>query len=529
MNKVIETVSLDRTPATQLPRGESCVLVIFGASGDLARRKLIPALYDLACLGCMNPRFDVLGIGRTPMTSEDFRARMHESTAVSKDARGFDEKRWADFEKRLVYFPGDPNDRNFYPRLKTQLEQIRDAGGSANHLFYISTPASVAGPIIEGLGSAGLNQNANGWTRIVLEKPFGRDLSTARELNETVLRSFAERDVYRIDHYLGKETVQNMLVFRFANSLFEPVWNRNYIECVEITAAETVGVEARAAFYEETGALRDMVANHLLQLLAITAMEPPIAFDADSVRGQKVQAFRSIRPMSADEIGRRTVRGQYGPGEISGQPVARYRKEPGVRPNSSTETFVAIEFHIDNWRWEGVPFYVRTGKRLARQLTEVRVHFKRTPQALFSRTPDDQIEPNMVVINIQPNEGIVLQFGAKRPGGHMQVVPVQANFCYNTAFDGVTPVAYETLLLDAMRGDPTLFTRGDEIEAEWGIITPIEEAWKQIAVDFPNYAAGSEGPMAANALINALPRGWQPLGSASAKNGDRFEPCADKA
>jgi glucose-6-phosphate 1-dehydrogenase len=512
MTAIVEATPIDRIGMTPLPRGESCVLVIFGASGDLTRRKLIPALYDLACIGCMNPKFDVLGVSRTPMTSEEFRARMRESAAASQEARDFTPEQWAEFEKRLFYMRGDPNDASFCPSLRTRLDEMRAAGASANHLFYVSTPASVAGPIIEGLGAAGLNHNASGWSRIVLEKPFGRDLRSARELNAAVLRTFAERDVYRIDHYLGKETVQNMLVFRFANSLFEPVWNRNYVDYVEITAAETVGVESRAAFYEETGALRDMVANHLLQLLAFTAMEPPIAFDADAVREQKVQVFRSIRPMTREEVARRTVRGQYGPGDSQGQPVPGYRQEPGVSPNSSTETFVAIEFHVDNWRWAGVPFYVRTGKRLPRQLTEVRVHFKRTPQALFSRTPDERVEPNVVVIGIQPEEGIALQFGAKRPGSHMQVVPVQANFSYRTAFDGNTPVAYQTLLLDAMRGDPTLFTRGDEIEAEWSIITPIEEAWTQLPPpEFPNYAAGSEGPPAANELIGEELRGWKAI------------------
>jgi glucose-6-phosphate 1-dehydrogenase len=512
MNAIIEAVPIDRGTTTPLPKGESCVLVIFGASGDLTRRKLMPALYDLACIGCMHPQFDVLGIGRTPMTSDEFRTRMHGAAAVSKESRNFSEGQWAEFEKRLSYMAGDVNDAEFYPRLRAQLEEMRRAGSSGNHLFYVSTPASVAHPIIEGLGSAGLNHNPNGWSRIVLEKPFGRDLSSARELNATVLRTFAERDVYRIDHYLGKETVQNMLVFRFANSLFEPVWNRNYIDYVEVTAAETVGVESRAAFYEETGTLRDMVANHLLQLLAATAMEPPIAFEADAVREQKVQLFRSIRPMSRDDVARRTVRGQYGPGKIDGHTVPGYRQEKGVGPNSTTETFVAIEFHVDNWRWADVPFYVRTGKHLARQVTEVRVHFKRTPQALFSRTSEQQLEPNVIVINIQPDEGIVLQFGAKRPGGQMQVVPVQANFCYRTAFDGDTPVAYETLLLDAMRGDATLFTRGDEIEAEWSIITPIEEAWAQLPPpEFPNYAAGSEGPKAADELVSEELRGWHTI------------------
>ena len=513
MSAIIEATPVERPVVTPLPKGDSCVLVIFGASGDLTRRKLVPALYDLACIGCMNPRFEVLGIGRTPMTSEEFRERMRNAAAVSKDARDFTAEHWADFEKRLFYLAGDVGDPGFYPRLGGELERMRGQGSSGNHLFYVSTPASVAHPIIQGLGSAGLNQSPHGWSRIVLEKPFGHDLGSARELNAAVLRTFEERDTYRIDHYLGKETVQNMLVFRFANSLFEPVWNRNYIDYVEITAAETVGVEERAAFYEETGALRDMVANHLLQLLAITAMEPPIAFDADAVREQKVQVFRSIHPMAEEEVTRRTVRGQYGPGEIDGRLVGGYRQEPGVRSDSSTETFVAIEFQVDNWRWAGVPFYVRTGKRLARPLTEIRVHFKRTPQALFARTPDEQVEPNVVVISIQPEEGIALQFGAKKPGGQMQVVPVQANFCYRTAFGGQTPVAYETLLLDAMRGDPTLFTRGDEIEAEWSIITPIEEAWSQLPPPaFPNYAAGSDGPRDSQELIREELRGWHGIG-----------------
>jgi glucose-6-phosphate 1-dehydrogenase len=522
MTNMIEATPVIQPASTAFPKGDSCVLVIFGASGDLTRRKLIPALYDLACIGCMHPQFQVLGIGRTNITSEQFRIRMHDAAAASKDARNYSEAQWTEFEKRLFYLAGDANDPKFYPRLLAQLEEMRKSGSSGNRLFYVSTPASVAQPIIAGLDVSGLNKNSNGWSRIVLEKPYGHDLETARQLNTTVLRTFAERNVYRIDHYLGKETVQNMLVFRFANSLFEPVWNRNYVEYVEITAAETVGVENRAAFYEETGALRDMVANHLLQLLAITAMEPPIAFDADAVREQKVQVFRSIHPMTRDQVARQTVRGQYGPGHVDGQPVPGYRQEPGVSPLSPTETFVAIEFKIDNWRWAGVPFYVRTGKRLARALTEVCVRFKRTPQALFAHTPDENIEPNAVVLSIQPDEGIVLQFGAKKPGEQMQVVPVHANFCYRTAFGRDTPVAYETLLLDAMRGDPTLFTRGDEIEAEWRIITPIEEAWSQLpSPEFPNYGAGSEGPSASNQLIGEGRRGWRAITPPSTRLRER--------
>jgi glucose-6-phosphate 1-dehydrogenase len=494
MSAIIQANPVEKLLQEPLPTGDSCVLVIFGASGDLTKRKLIPGLYNLSCEGCMNPEFEVLGIGRTPMTSEEFRKRTGEAAAKSKDTRAFSESGWADFETRLHYMVGDINEPNFYPQLRHRLEEMEKRGSSPNHLFYVSTPASVAGPIIEGLGAAGLNRREQGWTRIVLEKPFGRDLESANVLNEVVRGVFEEKTVYRIDHYLGKETVQNILVFRFSNSLFEPVWNRNYIDYVDITAAETVGVEERAAFYEETGALRDMVANHLLQLLALTAMEPPVAFDADSVREQKVQVFRSIRPMSVEDVARFTVRGQYGSGVIDGKRVPGYREEPGVNRNSITETYAAVRFQIENWRWAGVPFYIRTGKRLARNLTEIRVHLKPTPQALFAST-SSAINPNVITISIQPNEGISIAFDAKRPGTQMRTLTVQANFSYQGSFGSKGPVAYETLLLDSMRGDATLFTRRDEVEAEWRIITPIEEAWARLpAPGFPNYDAGSEGP-----------------------------------
>ena len=449
----------------------------------------------------MNPKFEVLGIGRTPLSSEEFRKKTGEAAAKSKDTRNFSESGWTDFEARLHYMVGDINDPNFYSQLRVCLEEMEKKGSSPNHLFYVSTPASVAGPIIEGLGAVGLNYRDHGWTRIVLEKPFGRDLESAHELNDVVRGVFDEKTVYRIDHYLGKETVQNILVFRFSNSLFEPVWNRNYIDYVEITAAETVGVENRAAFYEETGALRDMVANHLLQLLALTAMEPPVAFDAESVREQKVQVFRSIRPMSVEDVARFTVRGQYGSGVIDGKRVPGYRQEPGVNPNSTTETYAAVRFQIENWRWAGVPFYIRTGKRLVRNLTEIRVHLKPTPQALFASTLS-AIDPNVITISIQPDEGISIAFDAKRPGTQVRTVTVQANFSYQTSFGSKGPVAYETLLLDSMRGDATLFTRRDEVEAEWRIITPIEEAWVQLPPpDFPNYTAGNEGPASWNELL----------------------------
>jgi glucose-6-phosphate 1-dehydrogenase len=515
MGAVIEAKPLSTT-TSPLPQGECCVVVIFGASGDLTQRKLMPALYNLECFGCMHPKADVLGLGRTDLSTETFRGRMKEAVAHSDDAKKFDEDRWSCFAKRMSYLSGDLNDNAFFEKLRDRLEKMRTAGASGNHLFYFATPPSLALSIIDGLQTAGLNHNEHGWSRIILEKPFGHDLRSAREINSTVLRVFREEDVYRIDHFLGKETVQNMLVFRFANSVFEPVWNRNFIDYVEILAAETLGVERRAAFYEETGALRDMVASHLLQLLAITAMEPPIAFDADAVREQKVQIFRSIYPMTPDEVAQRTVRGQYGPGDFNGQSVPGYREEPGVAPSSSVETYVALELHLENWRWAGVPFFVRTGKRLAADVTEVRVHFKRTPQALFAGRSESKVDPNVVILRIQPDEGIMLRFSAKRPGQKIDVVPVQAEFNYRTAFNVKSPVAYETLLLDAMRGDATLFTRGDEIEAQWRIITPIEEAWAQQQVPhFPNYAAGSQGPEIAEAWIRNQLRGWQKMEAAN--------------
>ena len=498
-----------KTP--DLPKGADCLVVIFGGTGDLTHRKLIPALYDLACVGCTTRNFQILGIGRTKLDDDEYRGRLHDGTKTSKDTRNFSEEGWKDFTERVHYFIGDASKPEFYPELKKKIAEMQKAGASKNVLFYVSTSASLAPPIVEGLGKVGLASNDEGWTRIILEKPFGSDLDGARELNEMVSQVFPEESVYRIDHYLGKETVQNIMMFRFGNSMFEPVWNRNYIEYVEITAAEQLGVESRGAFYEETGALRDMVANHMLQLLMLTAMEPPVSFDADTVRTQKVQVLRAIHPMTVEQVAKYTLRGQYGPGEIDGKQVPGYRQEPNVHPDSNTETYVAVEFHVDNWRWAGVPFYVRAGKRLAKPLTEVAIHFKRTPQALFSRNPDD-VHHNVISMRIQPNEGISLSFGAKQPGQEMRAIRVNMDFAYKDAFGTETPAAYETLLLDAMRGAPTLFTRRDEVEAEWRIITPIEEAWRELpAPKFPNYAAGSEGPAEANKLIRYDKKKWRSL------------------
>lgn len=513
MSVTVRAVTPETAEPAPTARAESCTVIIFGATGDLTRRKLIPALYDLRCVGVLSSRCEVIGTGRTPLSEDEFRVRMREAAGVSQDEKVGNDARWRDFEERLHYLTGDPGDPGFYPALASELEARRQDGASPNTLFYIATPASLARPIIEGLGAAGLARNSHGWSRVVLEKPFGRDLQSARELNRVVNDVYPEEAVFRIDHYLGKETVQNLLVFRFGNSIFEPVWNRNYVEYVEITAAEELGVEHRAAFYEETGALRDVVANHLLQLLTLTAMEPPAAFDADAVRDQKVQVLRAIQPMTVEEVARRAVRGQYGPGTVDGTPVPGYREEPGVSRTSAVETFAAIEFHVDNWRWAGVPFYLRTGKRLGRKMTEIRVHFRRTPQALFASTPEARAEPNLITLRIQPGEGIVITFAAKQPGSEMQPLPVEAEFAYAKSFSSELPDAYATLLLDAMRGDGTLFTRRDEVEAAWRIVTPIEEAWAQLPLpSFPNYAAGSDGPRETLALMRGRPHHcWCPI------------------
>ena len=497
------------TPA--LPKADPCAVVILGALGDLTRRKLLPALFHLACTGCTSGQFTVLGVGRDDLTDEDFRTRMRAGVAESKEMGDFSDDQWQQFSQRLHYVAGELEDRQTYNRIAARLQKMEEEdGASANHLFYLATPPSLVPAIIAELGASGLAKEKKGWSRIVVEKPFGQDLASAHALNESIASVFDEKQVYRIDHYLGKDTVQNILVFRFGNSLFEPVWNRNYVDYVEITAAEPIGIGSRASYYEQSGALRDMVANHLLQLLALTAMEPPVAIDADSVREEKTQVWRSIPKMTPEVVAQKTVRGQYGPGEIDSERVPGYRDEERVAKDSLTETFVALEFRIENWRWGGVPFYVRTGKRLAEQLTEIAVHFKRTPQALFARTPDDRIEPNVIALRIQPDEGIAITFGAKRPGTAMHTGTVDMNFCYRTGFGVRSPSAYETLLLDVVRGDATLFTRRDGVEAQWRLITPIEEAWaKQPPPDFPNYEAGSDGPAAADELLARNGHSWR--------------------
>ncbi|HUF90382.1 MAG TPA: glucose-6-phosphate dehydrogenase [Gemmatimonadota bacterium] len=508
--RIVHATPEARARPIALPTAEGCALVIFGATGDLTHRKLMPALWHLRRQRCLDPCFSIIGMGRTEYGDEGFRAAMRGAVEEAEGEPPGDD--WGAFAERLHYLAADLADPAAYRGLADRLADL-GAGDPhlGNHLFYFAVPPSLAPRIVRGLEAAGLTDEGEGWTRIVVEKPFGRDLDSARELNQEIRRTFAESQVYRIDHFLGKETVQNILAFRFGNMLYEPIWNRNYIEFVEITAAESLGVEDRGSFYDGTGALRDMVANHLLQLLTLTAMEPPVAYDAESVREEKVQVLRSIPALTREEVAERVVRGQYGPGEIDGEPVPGYREIDGVDPDSTSETFVALELRLENWRWAGVPFFVRTGKRLSRTVTEIAVHFKRTPHSIFRQT-DETVEPNVIFLRFKPDEGISLTFSAKVPGEGMRTSRVRMDFDYEAAFGVTLPDAYETLLLDAIRGDPMLFTRGDEAEAQWRVVAPILEAWEaEDSSDLARYAAGSAGPPEADWLMERAGHVWRPL------------------
>ncbi|MEO8522225.1 MAG: glucose-6-phosphate dehydrogenase [Acidobacteriota bacterium] len=498
LNPLQDGLRLEPTPGP-------ATMVIFGASGDLTRRKLLPALYRLSRDQHLPARFSIVGVAREEFGDEGFREEFRDSLREFTGAAAGDGIARS-LSERMRYIGGDFQNPAIYQRLAALVKE----SGAGGVLFYLAIPPGAYRNVIEQLGAAGLAASSDaGWRRIIIEKPFGTDLKTARDLNRIVHQHFDESQVFRIDHYLGKETVQNLMVFRFANGMFEPVWNRRYIDHVQITAAETVGVERRAAYYEGAGALRDMVQNHLMQLLALVAMEPPIAFTADSVRDRKMDALLSVQPL---DDARQVVRAQYRGGWVAGTEVPGYREEPGVAAGSTTETFVAMRMQLDNWRWAGVPFFLRTGKRLPKRTTEIAIQFRRPPTQIFKRVSESSVAPNLLIINVQPDEGISVRFEAKLPGTRMQLAPVMMNFRYGSAFGGSVPEAYETLLLDALLGDSTLFARHDFVEASWALITPVHERWQaEAATALPTYESGEWGAPETDALIERDGRQWRTL------------------
>ena len=488
-----------------------CAMVIFGAAGDLTKRKLIPALYNLAKSRLLPDEFAVVGVSRAPLDTEAFRRKL------TQDMQEFatepvDPSLWEWFQRRLYYLPKNFDDPTTYPDLKVLLDKVdQEHGTRGNYFYYLATAPSFFGEVVRRLGEVGLTQEENGrWRRIIVEKPFGHDLESARTLNRELGAVLAEPQVYRIDHYLGKETVQNILVFRFGNGIFEPIWNRRYIDHVQITVAETVGVELRGNYFEEAGALRDMVPNHIFQLITLTAMEPPISFAADAVRDEQAKILRAVQPLTPEEVLTRSVRGQYGEGTVDGERAAAYRAEPKVDSDSRTETFVALKLSIDNWRWADVPFYIRTGKRLPSRVTEIAIQFKRAPFILFRKTPIHHLNPNQLVLHIQPLEGIDLSFGAKVPGPLLRLGTVNMHFHYMDYFGSIPSTGYERLLYDCMTGDATLFQRADMIEAGWSVVAPILDVWKALPPRaFPNYTAGTWGPREADELMERDGRQWR--------------------
>ena len=496
------------------PTASPCVMVIFGATGDLTKRKLIPALYNLAQDDQLPKRFAIIGFAANDQTTESFRATLTQE--IPKFAASpVDAKLWAWFNERIYYVKGDFGDPEAYKRLQQQIEQAnKQHDTQGNKFFYLAVAPRFFAPVVQQLGQLGLTKEDNShWARVIVEKPFGHDLASALQLNADLKKILSEKQIYRIDHYLGKETVQNLMVFRFTNNIIEPLWNRNYVDHVQITAAETVGVERRGGFYETAGALRDMVPNHLFQLLTMTAMEPPISFDADEVRNKQAEVLHAIQPLGPEDVLTHTVRGQYGEGTSDGQAVPGYREEHDVAPDSSTETFVALKLQIDNWRWAGIPFYLRTGKSLAQRATEVVIQFRRTPFILFRNTTVKHTETNRLVIHIQPEEGISLSFGAKIPGSVMRLGLVNMDFDYVNYFGVEHNTGYERLLHDCMAGDATLFQRADMVEAGWSVIQPVLDVWHALPPrGFPNYPAGSWGPKDADDLLARDGRAWHRIG-----------------
>jgi glucose-6-phosphate 1-dehydrogenase len=500
-----------------------CVVVIFGATGDLTKRKLVPALYALAADGQLPPGFSILGAGRTELSTDDFRTAMHE--AVGKYGRvPLRDDVWNVFADGMRYCSFDLESEDGLRAIRETLEELdRERGTAGNRIFYFSIPPSGFAPLAERLGAEGLSHPPqSSFARMVVEKPFGHNLQSARELNSKLHSAFSEEQIFRIDHYLGKETVQNLLVFRFANGIFEPLWNRQYIDHVQITVAENIGVEGRGAYYEESGALRDIIQNHVMQLMAIVGMEAPSNFRAETVRDEKVKLLRAVRPIHPDDAPSHTVRGQYGPGWIDGERVVAYREEDGVKKDSVRETFVAMKVDIDNWRWAGTPFYLRTGKRLPKRATEIAIQFRRVPHSPFGGNvatpagllPSDSIDPNLLVLRIQPDEGITLRFSAKVPGQSMRIRTVNMDFLYGSAFLKESPEAYERLLLDCMLGDATLFAREDEVEEAWRFCSAILDGWRAHPPkvdDLPNYEAGSWGPQSARDFMARDGRQWRRL------------------
>jgi glucose-6-phosphate 1-dehydrogenase len=494
-NPLLEGLRLRRQP-------DPCTLVIFGASGDLTHKKLLPALYSLAFRRLLPERFAVVGVARTEGDDDQFRADMKE--AVQKYARDeFRDDVWKPLASAMRYVVTDFADDGGEDRVIQVLNELDEQFGiGGNHLFYLAVPPAAFETIVRELGK---RRGREGWTRLIVEKPFGHDLESARELNAMLTQYFAEEEIFRIDHYLGKETVQNMLALRFANGIFEPIWNRQFIDHVQITVAESIGIEGRAGYYERAGAIRDIFQNHLLQLVALTAMEPPIDFTAESVRNEKVKVLKSIHTPAPRSV----VRGQYGRGFVEGEEVPGYREESGVAPDSATETFVAAKLYLDNWRWADTPFYVRMGKRLARRETTIAIEFKRAPHPPFEETAAEGLQPNVLLVNIQPDEGVSLAIGAKVPGQGMTIRTVHMDFLYGGAFRTGMPEAYERLILDCMLGDGTLFTRADEVEEQWLLVDAIVAAWQRDRPNFPNYPAGTWGPPSSFDLVQRDGRRWR--------------------